>query len=673
MTHPTEASALAASAAPSTIPSPGHLTTAANGQAKPPPAGADAEHGQQGLAGLTLAAIGVVYGDIGTSPLYTIKEVFAPATGVALNATNLIGAVSVIFWALMLVVTLKYVVLILRADNRGEGGGLALTALAAHAVRRHPALRQFLLLLGVFGATLFYGDSVITPAISVLGAVEGLEIAAPALKPYVVPISVGVLLGLFLVQRFGTRAVGGVFGPVIVLWFGALAVTGVVQIAQQPAILAALNPLAGAQFIVTLASKGAWPLLAAIGAVVLALTGAEALYADMGHFGRRPIQFAWLGLVLPALALNYMGQGALLIGDPSAIENPFFRLFPAAWVLPAVLLSTAAAVIASQAVISGAYSMTQQAVQLGYLPRMAVLHTSARAVGQIYVPAVNWALLVGVLAATLGFGSSTALAGAYGIAVTLTMMITTVLTYFVVRNGWRLPAPLAIGATVFFLVVDLALVAGCAIKLLDGGWFPLALGLTLFMGMSTWAAGRRLLIERIRADGLGLDEFVKSLSADTDHPIHRVERTAVYAVADATTVPQAMLHNLKHNQVLHACNVVLRVQFHDVPWVPESERAQVQCIPGDGTFWRVTLHFGFMDTPDVPQALALTAPAGLQLSAFETSYFISRETVVPTPSPDMAFWRERLFATMSRNAGSVVEFFHLPDNAVVELGTRVQL
>jgi len=619
---------------------------------------------RQGLAALTLGAIGVVYGDIGTSPLYTVKEIFLPATGVALNPANITGAVSVIIWALMLVVTLKYVILILRADNRGEGGGLALTALAAQAVQGRPALRSALLLLGVFGATLFYGDSVITPAISVMGAIEGLEVLTPALKPYVLPISLAILVGLFMIQRFGTHAVGKIFGPVIVLWFGVLGVIGLMHIQQQPAILAALNPLHAWAFL----SERGWHLFAAVGAIVLALTGAEALYADMGHFGARPIRLAWTGLVFPALALNYMGQGALLIGDPGAIENPFYRLFPDSLVLPAVVLAALAAVIASQAVISGAYSMTKQAILLGFLPRMELRNTSAREAGQIYVPGVNWALLAGVVAAVLLFGSSSALAGAYGIAVTLTMMITTVLTFFVVRDGWKLPAPLAIVATLFFLAIDALLVAGCAIKFLDGGWFPLLLGLLLFVLMSTWQRGRQLLLQGIRSEGLELEPFIETLS---DASIHRAQRTAVYAVANPETVPQALLHNLKHNQVLHETNVILTVKFAERPWVPEAERVALQALaPG---FWRVALCYGFMDQPHVPQALALCAAKGLVIEPFETSYFLSRETVVPTPGAGMANWRERLFAALSRNAGSAAEFFHLPDNAVVELGTRVQI
>ena len=619
---------------------------------------------RNGWAALTLGALGVVYGDIGTSPLYTVKEVFSPATGVALNAANLVGAVSCIFWALMLVVTLKYVILILRADNRGEGGALALTALATHAVATRPVLRHALLLLGVFGATLFYGDSVITPAISVLGAMEGLEVATPALKAYVVPASLAVLLGLFFGQRFGTGVVGRVFGPIITLWFVTLAVTGVIHIAAEPAILAALNPLHAWHF---LAGRG-WMVFAAIGAIVLALTGAEALYADMGHFGRRPIQIAWLGLVLPSLTLNYMGQGALLMADPTAIENPFFKMFPPALIWPALALATLAAIIASQAVISGAYSMTRQAIQLGFLPRMTVRHTSAREAGQIYMPAVNWALLAGVVAAVLFFGSSSALAGAYGIAVTLTMMITTVLTYFVVRAGWRLPAPLAFGATAFFLAFDVLLVAGCAVKFLDGGWFPLVMGACLFVVMSTWYRGRALTLESIRRDGVDLQPFIDTLGVAT---VSRAARLAVYAVADPTTVPQALLHNLKHNQVLHERNVILTVRFHDVPWVGMEERARVEAL-GHG-FWRVSLDFGFMNTPDVPKALALCESQGLPISRFETSYFLSRETIVPTPGPGMAQWRERLYAAMTRNAGSVVEFFRLPDNTVIELGTRVQI
>jgi KUP system potassium uptake protein len=630
-----------------------------------PAASAPANHvPRSSLGALTLGAIGVVYGDIGTSPLYTVKEIFAPATGVALTPDNVIGAVSVICWALMLVVTLKYVLLILRADNRGEGGALALTALAAQAVARKPRLRLALLSLGVFGATLFYGDSVITPAISVLGAMEGLEIVSEDLKSWVLPLSMVVLVGLFLVQRLGTAAVGRAFGPVIVLWFLVLGVTGVVHILDQPHILQALNPLRAWQFL----RGSGWQVFALVGAVVLALTGAEALYADMGHFGRLPIQLAWGTVVLPSLALNYLGQGALLIGDPTALENPFFRMFPAAWVLPAIGLATMAAVIASQAVISGAYSMTRQAIQLGYLPRMTIRFTSAREMGQIYMPAVNWVLLLGVLGAVLGFGSSSALGGAYGIAVTMTMLITTVLTFFVVREGWRLPAPVAWGATALFLAVDGLLVASCAVKLRDGGWFPLALGLLIFLSMSTWARGRALMMQSIEQDGLLLKPFIGSLDVSD---LQRSTRTAVYPVANAEMVPQALLHNLKHYQVLHDRNLIVTVHYEEVPWVAQEERVTVTEL--GNTFWRLTLHFGFMETPDVPEALALAEKKGLRVPAFETSYFLSRETVVPGPGAGMAGWRERLFAAMSRNAKSAAEYFRLPDNTVVELGTRVQI
>jgi KUP system potassium uptake protein len=619
---------------------------------------------RNGIAALTLGAIGVVYGDIGTSPLYTVKEIFAPTTGVGLNPDNLIGAVSAIVWALMLVVTLKYVCLILRADNRGEGGGLALTALAAEAVKSRPRLRRALLLMGVFGATLFYGDSVITPAISVLGAMEGLELVTPALKPFVVPITVAVLIGLFMVQRLGTGVVGRFFGPLIVLWFVVLGAIGVMHIVEHPVILNALNPLHAWNFLM----ERGWHVFAAVGAIVLALTGAEALYADMGHFGRRPIQLAWTALVMPGLALNYLGQGALLIGNPAAIENPFYRLFPSSWVLPMLVLATLAAIIASQAVISGAYSMSKQAIQLGFLPRMAVRNTSAREAGQIYIPMVNWALLAGVVAAVVGFRSSSALAGAYGIAVTLTMMITTALTYFVIRDGWHLPRPVALGATAFFLALDALLVAGCAIKFFDGGWFPLGLGLLLFGLMTTWSTGRALLIKGIRADGIELLPFLESLNPEG---MNRAHRTAVYPVADPTTVPQALLHNLKHNQVLHERNIILTVVFADKPSVADAERMVIETLaPG---FWRVTLRFGFMDTPDVPKALTLAEAHGLTLPVFETSYFLSRETVVPTPGSGMANWRERLFATMSRNAGDIADYFRLPGNSVVELGTRVQI
>src|SRR5512140_70030 len=614
-------------------------------------------------AALTVGALGVVYGDIGTSPLYTIKAVFSPEVGISLDPQHLIGAVSVIFWGLMMVVTLKYVLLILRADNRGEGGIMALTALAAKAAGSTPRRHLVLLLLGVFGASLFYGDSVITPAISVLSAVEGLEVATPAFKPYVLPISIAVLIGLFSVQRFGTGVVGKLFGPVIAVWFVVLAVTGLGEIVRQPAILAALDPRNAVTFM---AAQG-WHMFVALGAIVLAFTGAEALYADLGHFGRRPIQIAWAGMVLPSLALNYMGQGALLMRDPTALENPFFRLFPSTWLIPAVVLATVATVIASQAVLTGAYSMTKQVMQLGLLPRMHVLYTSAREVGQIYMPFVNWLLLTAVLLAVLGFGSSTALASAYGIAVTVTMLTTTLLTFFVLRHAWKYPLPLTIASTSVFVAFDLLLVIACSLKFMQGGWFPLVLGLALFAVMASWRRGRELLLESIRLGDPELLPFVQALAADH---VNRARRTAVYAVANPNTVPQALMHNLKHNQVLHERNLILTVVFHDVPWVPPAERVAVEPL-GPG-FWKVQVNYGFKDTPDIPKALAACKSEALPINLFETTYFLSRETLIPTRRAGMAHWRQGLFAVMSRNAGNIADFLQLPNNCVIELGTRVQ-
>jgi len=619
---------------------------------------------RQGTAALALGALGVVYGDIGTSPLYTMKEVLNPANGVQLIAPDVIGAVSTILWALMLVVTLKYVVLILRADNRGEGGIMALTALAVRAAGSTPARRKALLLTGVCGAALFYGDSVITPAISVLGAVEGLETATPVLKPFVVPLSVVVLVALFLMQRRGTAAVGSLFGPVMLLWFAVLAVTGLMQIALEPRILAALNPLHAAEF---LRDRG-WTLFIVMGAIVLALTGAEALYADLGHFGTRPIRLAWTSLVLPSLALNYAGQGAMLLRDPAALDNPFFRLFPASWLLPAVLLATLASVIASQAVISGAFSLTKEAIQLGLLPRMRVLYTSDQAMGQIYMPSINWVLLVAVLLAVLGFESSSALASAYGIAVTITMLITTALTFFVVRHAWGYPLPLAWAATGLFLLVDAVLVISCSLKFLQGGWFPLALGVVLFFVMATWRRGRERLSEHIDVDDPPLVPFLRSLARE---PIPRARRIAVYPTAHPDTVPHALMHNLKHYQVLHERNVLVTVRFLEVPWVPPEEQLTVEALPGD--FWSVRVDYGFKDEPNLPMALGRCAHFNLQFDPYHASYFLSREMVVPSGTAGMAPWRGRVFSAMMRNAGSAADYFHLPNNCVIELGSRVQL
>ncbi|OWQ83400.1 potassium transporter Kup [Roseateles aquatilis] len=637
--------------------------------ASPEPSSPQAPHGpRQGLAALALGALGVVYGDIGTSPLYTMREVLNPANGVTLQPTDVIGAVSAIFWALMLVVTLKYVVLILRADNRGEGGIMALTALAVRAAGHTPARRRVLLLVGVCGAALFYGDSVITPAISVMGAVEGLEIVTPTLKPFVLPISVTVLTGLFLIQRRGSAAVGVLFGPVMLVWFAVLGIAGVHQIAMTPEVLQALDPLRGLAF---LRDRGA-SLLLVVGALVLALTGAEALYADLGHFGKRPIRLAWTVLVLPMLALNYAGQGALLIRDPSALDNPFFRLFPPALLLPVVVLATLASVIASQAVISGAFSLTKEAIQLGLLPRMRVVYTSAHAMGQVYLPAINWTLLVAVLLAVLGFESSSALASAYGIAVTITMLITTVLTFFVVRHAWRFPAPVAWGVTAGFLVVDAVLVASCSLKVMQGGWFPLALGLALFMVMATWRRGKELLNAHVMGDDPPLRPFLEALAQDVGAP--RPERIAIYPVSQPDVVPPALLHNLKHYQMLHARNVLVTVRFDEVPYVPEDQQLTVEALPAG--FWRVLIRYGFKDEPNIPSALGRCARHDLQFDPFLASYFLSREVVVPATkgsTSGMARWRRQLFAAMARNGSSAADYFRLPDNCVIELGSRVQL
>ncbi|NKF21082.1 potassium transporter Kup [Solimonas marina] len=622
---------------------------------------------KSGMAALTLAALGVVYGDIGTSPLYTFKEVFGPLTGIPLTTANIVGAVSVIFWALLLVVTLKYVLLILRADHNGEGGILALASLASRTAAGRPKLRGMLLLIGVAGATLFYGDGVITPAISVVGAMEGLEVVAPAASPFIVEISLAILIGLFMIQRHGTGKVGRAFGPIILLWFATLAVAGIAHIVQQPQILAALNPLHAWQF---LTSRG-WHLFVVMGAIVLALTGAEALYADLGHFGRKPIQLAWASVVLPGLALNYMGQGALLLGNPEAVDNPFFRMFPTLLAYPVLLLATLAAIIASQAVITGAYSMTKQAIQLGFFPRMAVRYTSVREAGQIYMPGVNFTLMVGVIVVVTGFGSSSALAGAYGIAVTLTMMITSFLAFFVMSKRWKLGAIPSAAITTFFLALDVLMVGGCILKLPDGGWLPLVLGGALFVLMSTWHRGRELILANAPDQDRSLKAFILELAAK-DYP--RVDGTAIYLVATPNRVPQALASNLRHNKVLHERNIVLHLQFVEEPWIGMSQRTTLE--PLGNNFWRITLKFGFMNVPDVPKALQLcNKQQGLRLDEKleDTTFFLSQLHAVPTPGQGMALWRERLFVAMSARAGNAAAYFCLPDNAVVRLGTRVPI
>jgi len=617
-------------------------------------------------AALTLAALGIVFGDIGTSPLYAVKETFSPVHGIPLDAANILGGLSTMFWALMIVVSLKYVVLIMRADNRGEGGIMALIALAAYSVREHVHWRLPLMLVGIFGAALFYGDAVLTPAISVLSAVEGLEIATRTFKPYVVPIAVGVLLALFAIQSRGTARVGRLFGPITMLWFIAIGIAGIHGIARAPAVLAALNPLHALSF---LTSHG-FASFVVLGSVVLAVTGAEALYADMGHFGKKAVRIGWFSLVAPALVLNYFGQGALLIGRPEAVENPFYLLLPGWALYPMVALATAATVIASQAVISGAYSITRQAVQLGFLPRINVVHTSAREIGQIYIPAVNWLLCAVVVAAVVGFGSSSRLAGAYGVAVTATMLVDTLLAFFVVYYRWRYPLWIAVGATLFFLTVDLAFFSATLLKIADGGWFPLGIGAVVFAVMSTWRRGREHLFARLRASSVPLEAFLKSLFVD---PPHRIPGTAVFMTATPEVTPNALLHNLNHNKVLHERVVFLTVEIRDEPWVAQKERTVCQKLP-DGV-WRVRVSYGFLDEPDVTRALKLCAGAGLDIDMMETSFFLSREKIVPVAGgiASMATWRDLMFAAMARNAASITDFFNIPSNRVIELGTRVEI
>jgi KUP system potassium uptake protein len=624
---------------------------------------AHAPKGPAALAVLTLAALGVVYGDIGTSPLYALKEVFH-AGHVAPTRENILGVLSLIFWTMTIIVSLKYVLLILRADNNGEGGLIAMLALATTAVAGKPALRRVLLVVGTFGTAVFYGDGVITPAISVLSAVEGLEVVAPGLERFVVPITLVVLTALFAVQRFGTGGIGRAFGPVTLVWFGALIALGLPQVVEHPGVLVALSPTHAIGFF------GREPLVAfiALGAVVLCVTGGEALYADMGHFGRRPIRIAWYGLVMPALVINYFGQGALLLEDPKAIENPFFLLAPAWARLPLVLLATAATVIASQALITAAFSVTKQAIQLGILPRMRVLHTSVRDTGQIYVPFVNWGLYVFIVLAVALFGSSSKLAAAYGIAVTLDMTITTIMTFYVIRFGWKYPLPLCIAATGFFFVIDITFFASNMLKLLAGGWFPLVIGVGMFTLMMTWMQGRKLVAERLRDEAIELEGFLEAVFVS---PPVRVPGTAVFLAAEAGLTPNALMHNLKHNKVLHEHNLFVSVRHHEVPWIGFDKRIEMQPLGHD--CWQVTLHFGFKNDPDVPEALKLLEGRGVPLEEMETSYFLSRDTVIPTFGGGMPLWREKLFASMHRNASAAADFLNLPANRIVELGSKVEI
>lgn len=612
---------------------------------------------------LLLAALGVVYGDIGTSPLYTIRECFSVGGAVPTNL-DILGVVSLVFWALMLVVTVKYAFFVMQADNRGEGGILALTALVLRTKEVPTKHRTLLATIGLTGAALFYGETGITPAISVLSALEGLEIATPGVTPYIVPIAIIVLMGLFMIQSGGTARVGALFGPVMVIWFTTLAILGLISIIQSPEIIAALDPSYGLNYFYRHGPSG----LLILGAVVLVFTGVEALYVDMGHFGRYTIQVAWLSFVCPALVLNYFGQGALLLRDPTAVINPFYRLAPGWGIYPLVFLSTAATIIASQAVISGAYSLTREALQLGFLPRMRILHTSLDTKGQIYLPAINWILASVVMMLVIGFKSSEALAAAYGIAVTGTMVMTTLLMLVVVRYRWHWSLPLAITVIGLILTVDLAFFGVNALKIAEGGWIPVVIGSVVYLLMMTWKQGRKMLKEKLAPHSIPVDSFLDSLAIDAPTT---VPGTAVFMTSSFEGIPHALLHNMNHNHVIHEQVILLTVQVKEIPSVSDKKRVTIEKIrPG---FERIIIDYGFSETPDIPYALTLCKEKGLLFDPMTTSFFLSRETLIPTLSPSMMRWRENLFAAMARNAGNATEFLRLPTNKVVELGTQVEL
>jgi KUP system potassium uptake protein len=624
---------------------------------------AHARRSPAALAALTLGALGVVYGDIGTSPLYTLQLIFEGAH-VGVTRENILGVLSLIFWTMTIIVSIKYVMLILRADNNGEGGLIAMLALATTAVAEKPRLRRVLMSVGMFGTAIFYGDGVITPAITVLGAMEGLGVIAPALGHWVLPLSLLVITALFAVQRFGTGSIGKAFGPITLVWFVVLVLLGLPHIVANPEVLAALDPRYAFGFFMQ--HKVVAFLM--LGAVVLCVTGGEALYADMGHFGKLPIRIAWFAFVMPALVVNYFGQGAMLLTRPEAVKNPFYLMAPEWAQVPLLFLSTAAAVIASQALISAAYSVTKQAIQLGLLPRMRVLHTSVRDTGQIYVPFVNWGLWVFIVLAVAMFKTSAALGSAYGIAVTLDMTITTVMTFFVVRYGWKYPLPLCILATAFFFVIDVTFFASNMLKLLAGGWFPLVIGIGMYTLMLTWMQGRRLVADRLRDEAIELKGFLDAVFIS---PPTRVSGTAVFLAAEVGLTPNALMHNLKHNKVLHEHNLFVSVRHHEVPWIGFDKRIEMEALGHD--CWQVTLHFGFKNDPDVPEALKLLEGRGVPLDEMDTSYFLSRDTVIPTFGGGMAMWREKLFASMHRNAAAAADFLNLPSNRIVELGSKVEI
>ncbi len=617
------------------------------------------------IATLALGALGIVYGDIGTSPLYALRECFSGPHRVEPTHDNVLGVLSLVFWALIIVVSVKYLVFVMRADNRGEGGILALMALAMQRKRGEEVkVRPVVVTLGVFGAALLYGDGLITPAISVLSAVEGLSVATPFFEPYVQPLTIIILMGLFLIQRHGTAGIGAIFGPFMLVWFLALAVLGVKELVNYPAVLWAVSPMQAVRFFLQNQGHG----FLVLGGVFLVVTGGEALYADMGHFGWRPIRWAWFVLVLPALMLNYMGQGALLLRDPSKASNPFFYLAPTWALYPLVVLATGATVIASQALISGAFSLTQQAIQLGYTPRLEVVHTSAEERGQIYLPGVNLALLVGIILLVLGFKSSSNLAAAYGISVTTTMTITTVLAYVVARERWNVSRAVALPVAGLFLLVDVAFWGANAVKIAAGGWFPLTMALCVFTLMTTWKRGRDILSNRLRGSTLPLKQLLESFG---DHPPVRVPGTAIFMTGNPEGTPPALLHNLKHNKVLHEQVMLLTIASEEVPHVPPEERVEV--IKLEEGFVRVIARYGFMENPSIPDILKRGREKGLQFNLMGTSFFLGRETLIPSKKPGMAMWREALFAWMSRNARSATAYFRIPPNRVVELGAQVEL
>ncbi|MDQ1592237.1 MAG: system potassium uptake protein [Pyrinomonadaceae bacterium] len=616
------------------------------------------------LAVLSLTALGIVYGDIGTSPLYAMRECFHGPHAIAPTPDNIFGVLSLIFWALVIIISIKYCVFVLRADNRGEGGILALTALATPIKILSKRERKVLVVLGIFGAALLYGDGIITPAISVLGAIEGLNVATPLFAPYVVPTTIAILIGLFLIQSRGTAKVGQLFGPVMLAWFFVIALLGVVQIARHPSVVGAFNPVHAFNFFL----REGWHGFLVLGTVFLVVTGGEALYADMGHFGKRPIRLAWFTLVLPALLLNYLGQGALLIENPAAAENPFYRLAPEWALYPLIVLASAAAIIASQALISGAFSLTMQAIQLGFMPRLKIEHTSSTERGQIYIPALNWALMIGCIAIVVGFGSSSNLAAAYGVAVTSTMVITTILLCVVAREKWDWSVPLAFGLSGFFLIIDLAFFGANVIKIPAGGWFPLVVGALIFLLMTTWKKGRRILAARLLSRGHPIEEFLRDIAK---HPPVRVPGTAVFMNGTSAGTPPALMHNLAHNKVLHERVVLLTVKTKQTPHVAPEDRVKFESLGHN--FYRLIFNYGFMEDPDIPKVLENLEPPAPAFDPLETTYFLGRETVIAGKHPGMMIWREKLFAVMSRNASSATAYFCLPPNRVVELGAQVEI